>query len=100
MAAVAMLVRSTLRRRTRALAVITLLTALAGGVSIAAFAGARRTSSSFRRFVVAGRAQDVLILDDDVATDAVLVRRMPDVRAVGRARFVALTAANGELLDV
>lgn len=59
MGAVRLLVSSELRRRWRSLAVTALLVGLTGAVTLAAVGGARRTSSSFDRFLESTRSHDV-----------------------------------------
>ena len=61
MGAVRLLVGSELRRRWRSLAVTALLVGLTGAVTLAAVGGARRTSSSFDRFLESTRSHDVLV---------------------------------------
>jgi ABC-type lipoprotein release transport system permease subunit len=59
MGAVIYRARADLRARWRATLSLTLLVGLAGAVSIAAFAGARRTQSAYPRFLAASHADDV-----------------------------------------
>jgi putative ABC transport system permease protein len=101
MRAATFLVRRELRNRPRGLLVVVLLVGLAGGVTLAAFAGGRRTSTSFDRFLISSRAQDVLLIGPEVgASDVARIRAMPDVEGVGRARFLALIKPDGTPLDV
>jgi len=65
MAAVWFRFRAELRSRWKAMVVIALLAGFAGGVALAAYAGARRTESAFSRLLVATRATDVLVNPDN-----------------------------------
>ncbi len=92
-------IRAELRRRWRGLVLVALLIGLAGGASLAAFAGARRTSSAFDRFLAWSRSQDVVVLGSEVTPDQVeRVRALPDVRTVGAARFLGMAGPDGQLL--
>ncbi len=51
---------STVRRRARSYAGVAVLLALLGGLTLASFAGARRTASAYPRFREAGQALDVV----------------------------------------
>src|SRR5436305_1546619 len=91
MRAAIFLVRAEFRRRWRSLTVVMLLVGLAGGVTLVAVAGARRTASSFDRFLESTGTQDVLIFDDHVGrADVARIRALSGVEAVGWARFLAL----------
>src|SRR5919106_2634284 len=91
MRAAIFLVRAELRRRWRSLIVVALLVGLAGAVTLAAVAGARRTASSFDRFLESTGTQDVLVFDEHVSrADVARVRALPGVEAVGWAPFLAL----------
>ena len=80
---------------------IAALVAFAGGVTLASLAGARRTSTSFDRFLGSSRAQDVLVLTSDLLTaDMANIRALPGVEAAGRGRFLALVDRDGQLFDV
>ncbi len=73
MGAVSTRVRTELRRRARSAVLLVLAIAIAGGATLAAFAGARRTESAVDRFVAYSQpAQGVIIGDpDDVRAGAV-----------------------------
>jgi hypothetical protein len=99
MGAVLLVTRTELRRRWRSLALIVVLVGLAGGAALGSIAGARRTSSSFDRFLVASRVQDVLLLSRDIGPEQLVrLRDLPGVEAVGVGRHLALTGADGDLL--
>ena len=87
MGAVWFIGRAELRRRWRAVLVVTLLVGIVGAVVVAALAGAHRTSTAFGRFQDETRAADLTVfvptLDD--ATLAGL-RALPGVTAIGAAR--------------
>jgi ABC-type lipoprotein release transport system permease subunit len=88
MAAVWARARAEIRQRWRALVALSLLAGLGGGFVIAAAAGARRTDTVYQRFLVANRAADIELVDDnsDVATPIPVdeVERLPQVAGVGR----------------
>ncbi|MEX1008510.1 MAG: hypothetical protein WD271_11770, partial [Acidimicrobiia bacterium] len=93
MGAMRMLARGELRTRWRGIAVLTLLVGFAGGVVLASAAGARRTASSFDRFVASTRPGHVTINVD--AGDTELLRRiekLPQVEALTRAVGVTVFA--------
>src|SRR4051794_40789530 len=101
MRAVSFLAGSGLRRSWRGLVIVVVLVAFAGGVTLAAFAGARRTSSSYRRFITSTPSPDVILLSHDIPpSDAPRVRAIRGVIAVARARFLALVKPDGSPLDV
>jgi hypothetical protein len=99
--AVGLLVRAELRRRWRSLVVITLLVGLAGAVTLGAVAGARRTSTSFDRFLESSRNHDVLVFADDARpADVAKLRALQGVDGVGYARQLAVVRPDGEFLAV
>jgi hypothetical protein len=101
MGAVRLLVRSEFRRRWRSLIVVGLLVAFAGGVTLAAVAGARRTSTSFDRFQESTRSHDVLLFVSDITRpDVERLRALPGVDAIGYLRQLALTRPDGDFLAV
>ena len=67
---------TTLRARARAYLGVAVLLALLGGLTLASFAGARRTASAYPRFRDAGRALDVLFFHTE---DPERVRQLPGV---------------------
>ena len=79
--------RAELRSRWRALLAVALLVGLAGGATLAALAGARRTDTAFDRLVEKTDAWDVLV-NPDLGTDSVLddrdIAALPQVEAAGR----------------
>jgi hypothetical protein len=91
--------RSALRRSWRGLALVAVVVALSGSVTLAALAGARRTSSSFDRFLQLSQAQDVLVFADDARpADVRRLRSLPGVESIGYGRGLVLSLPNGELL--
>jgi hypothetical protein len=101
MSAVRLLVRAELRRRWGSLLVVTLLVVLAGGVTLAAVAGARRTATSFERFQETTRNHDVLVFAQGVdRRDVTELRSRPGVEAVGYLRQLAMIRPDGEFLAV
>jgi len=87
MAAVWMRFRAELRARWGALLALVLLVGLAGGATLAATAGARRTSSAYSRLERATQTRDVLVNPDngtDSALDDHAVAALPQVRSAGR----------------
>jgi hypothetical protein len=101
MGAVRLLVRSELRRRWRSLIVVGLLVAFAGAVTLAAIAGAQRTSTSFDRFQESVRSHDVLLFAEGIGpADVAELRSLPGVTAVGYLRQLALVRPDGDFLAV
>src|SRR5262245_15901654 len=101
MSAVRLLVRAELRRRWGSLLVVTLLVALAGGVTLAAVAGARRTETSFDRFQDATLSHDVLVFAEGIERrDVTKLRSLPGVEAIGYGRQLAMVRPDGEFLAV
>lgn len=99
--AVVLLARSVLRRQWRGLVVIVLLSGLAGGVTLAAFAGARRTSTSFDRFLVSSRNHDVIVFATSIGPrDVTRLRASPGVAGIGYARQLSLVRPDGDFLAV
>ena len=81
-----------LRIRLRAYAAVAVLLALLGGLTLASFAGARRTASAYPRFREAGRALDVQVNAGDFeAENPAVAGRMPGV--TGTATYFAFLAA-------
>lgn len=101
MRAATLLARAELRRHWRGLLVVGLLVAFAGGVTLAATAGARRTASSFDRLIESTRNEDVLVFAEDVSPAQVeRLRALPGVEALGHVRQLALVRPDGEFLAV
>jgi hypothetical protein len=89
--------RAEFRARWRALAAIALLAGVAGGVTLAALAGARRADSAFSRLLTATRADDVIVNPDlgtasELDSDAVM--RLPQVAEAGRVNGFFISPAN------
>jgi hypothetical protein len=79
--------RTESRARWKSVFALALLAGLAGGVTLTAIAGARRTSSAYSRLLVATNAADVLVNPDfgnDSGLDAKAVARLPQVTQAGR----------------
>jgi len=79
--------RAELRARWPALLAVALLVGLAGGATLAAFAGARRTDSAYDRLVAKSRAWDVLV-NPDLGSDSKIqdadIAALPQVAEAGR----------------
>jgi hypothetical protein len=104
--------RRQLRRRWAATVVLVVLVGIAGGVVLAAVAGARRTDSAMGRFVAYSRPEDLIAVvngaqgdpsDPSVGARAAAIRSqieaLPEVAAAGRAPYIFL-AANRQGSDV
>lgn len=91
MAAVWYRARAELRRDWRTVMTLAVICGLVGGASLAAAAGAWRTDSAYRRFLVAQRAYDVMVInypDDGAATfDLAELARLPQVAESARAEY-------------
>ncbi len=89
MSAIWMRARAELRARWRVLAVLAVLVALFGGTVLAAASGARRTLTSFDRFMEHLDSADVNIGQDASLPPAVIdaVSALPQVEAAGQAAF-------------
>ena len=93
MAAALLWARTNLRSQWRSAVLVVLIAGLCGGVAMAAIAGARRTSTSFSRFVSATRDINVFVAVPDQATADLstdLLRRAVDPQHVGEAVFLAV----------
>ncbi len=78
--------RAELRARWKAVVVLAVLAGIAGGVTLAAIAGARRTDSAFSRLLTATDAAQVLVNPDDgndSKLDPKAVARLPMVSDAG-----------------
>src|SRR6478736_9057713 len=97
--------RAQMRRRRAATVALTLLVGLAGGVVLAAIAGASRTDSAMARFVAFSRPEDVYVVvngpqGDPSGTavfgralaDRARVLALPQIAEAGRAPYVFMTA--------
>jgi hypothetical protein len=79
--------RAELRARWKSALALALLAGLAGGVTLAAIAGARRTDSAYSRLLVATNAAHILVNPDygnDSGLDAKAIARLPMVTRAGR----------------
>jgi hypothetical protein len=85
--------RAELRTRWRGLVAVALLAGAAGGVTLAAIAGARRTDSAYPRLTRATEAADVLV-NPDLGAESKLrtadVSRLPQVRDIARVDGLSL----------
>lgn len=90
MAGVWLWVRAELRGRWRAWVGVVLLIGLAGGATLAALAGARRTSSSFDRFGDAAAQAHAVVFTPADGDPSVLdaIERLPGVVSSGRAAIL------------
>src|SRR5437762_2845104 len=85
-AAVRLWARSELRRRWRALIALGVIAGIAGGLALAAVAGARRTSTAYSRWRIATAAPDAIVFGTQVGksdTDYTPVLELPEVVAGG-----------------
>src|SRR5437762_8174045 len=86
-AAVRMWARSVLGRRWKALVALGVIAGIAAGLSLAAIAGARRTSTAYTRFRKATVAPDAIVFGTQVGqenTDYTPVMKLPEVVAGGQ----------------
>jgi hypothetical protein len=90
MSAVLARARAELRARWRAMVLLAVLVGLAGGVVLAAVAGARRTGSVMDRFLTYHRSTNVQI---DKGLDPDVLRRLPMVADVAQGGYLAMVAA-------
>jgi hypothetical protein len=88
MAAVRARVRAELRRRWRASVLLAVLVGLAGGVVLAAVAGARRTDSAMDRFLAYSRPLNVYLQGENLDVEA--VERLPQVADSDQGAYMAL----------
>jgi hypothetical protein len=89
MAAVWVRAAAELRRRWRATVLLAVLVGLAGGVVLAAVAGARRTDSAMDRFLAYNRPLNVHVWGERLDLHA--VERLPQVADFDSGAFMALT---------
>lgn len=102
MGAVWMWARIDLRHRWSSTVSLGLMIALVSAVVLTGIAGARRTQSSYDRFLVASRAADVIVFLDE-ETNAAAVRELgeqPIVEAIGWARTLVLFNEQGDFFSV
>ena len=104
MTAVLLRIRSDLRARWRAWLGLTLIMGIAGGAVIAAVAGARRTDSSYSRFLGAMRAPDALVFESVDPSFASIppdkLSAMPQVAATARLVGYTITEPDVNLVAV
>jgi hypothetical protein len=97
LAAVWLRFRAELRSRWRALLALALLVGFAGGATLAAVAGARRTDTAFSRLLADTESWDVLV-NPDLGTDSALrakdVAALPQVAEAGRVDGLFLVPAD------
>ena len=89
--------RAELRARWRALLGVALLVGLAGGVTLAAVAGARRTDTAFSRLLEKTNAADILVNPDNGIDSALRledVAKLPQVAQIGREDGLMVSPAN------
>ena len=95
MTAVLLRVRSDLRARWRAWLGLTLIMGIAGGTIIGAVAGARRTDSSYSRFLRAMRAPDALVFESNDSSFASIppekIASLPQVADTARLTGYTIT---------
>jgi putative ABC transport system permease protein len=91
MAAVWTRARAELRHRWRATLLLVVLVGLAGGVVLAAVAGARRTATVMDRFLAWHRATNVGVAVEGLDPGA--VRRLPQVADIAEGGYLAMVAA-------
>lgn len=91
-----MLMLRALRTHWRTTFGVALVIALAGGLSLATLAGARRTASAFSRFLVAADASDLTVglapVGDDVTPPDIIARTDPLLEAAARLPGVERTS--------
>jgi ABC-type lipoprotein release transport system permease subunit len=102
MAAVWYRFRAELRTRWQSMIVLALLVGVAGGVALAALAGARRTDSAFSRLYANTKMWDILV-NPDMGTDSVLrpsaVERLPMVASAAKANGIGLFPSNARTVS-
>ena len=100
MGAVWLCTRAQLRGRALASLVLALLVGLAGGMALAALAGARRSDTALARFLTASDTVDAMVVWDtsveltnrtDRADQLATIAALPQVRAAHRVSFVIVS---------
>jgi len=100
MGAVWMRAGAELRRRWASGLALALLIGLVSAVVLTGFAGARRTSSSFDRFITESRPADVDVFPGEVTRQEVReFARVPYITAIGRAQTLQLQYPDGEFVN-
>ena len=88
MGAVSLLAQRDVRRRWQGLVPLVLVVSIAGGVMLTAVAGARRTASSYDRFVETSKAADVSVETQGPAAGLVRrLERLPEVAEISQTKF-------------
>ena len=95
MAVVTYLLRADLRRRWRSLAMLALLIAIVVGAVLTATAGARRTRTSFDRYLSEVRPMDALVTFEDEPLDPAAVEQIDGIEAAIDYRWYAVFPAGG-----
>ena len=93
------LARAQLRRRWRALAALTVLVGVIGGLAIALIAGARRSASVVERYFAAGIPYDLEVSGTSLTRDELL--DLPEVVRADPSAYVAMVrvAPDGTVVD-
>lgn len=89
MGAVSTRARAELRRRLRSAVLLVLAIGIAGGATLAAFAGARRTDSAVDRFVAYSKPGQGVVIADPTSYPA--IERLPQVEASTHGARMAIT---------
>ncbi|HTK16003.1 MAG TPA: FtsX-like permease family protein, partial [Acidimicrobiia bacterium] len=92
MGAVSTRARAELRRRMRSAVLLVLAIGIAGGATLAAFAGARRTDSAVDRFVAYSKPADGVVIADAALYPR--VRRLPQLAASTLVARMVLTGSD------
>ena len=95
MAVVTYLLRADLRRRWRSLAMLALLIAVVVGAVLTATAGARRTRTSFDRYLSEVRPIDALVTFEGDPPDPAAVEQIDGIEAAIEFRWYAVFPAGG-----
>jgi hypothetical protein len=96
MGAVRLCVSNLLRRRVAGMVAVAMLIAVAGGVVLAAFAGARRTETAYPRLLAQQNALDVIVSPGfGDAVSAKLLRSLPSVELAGNAYGFGISSWDG-----
>jgi hypothetical protein len=93
-----MIAWSEARRRWRALVALVAVVAIAGGVTLALLAGARRTATAYDRLIAASRSSHASIFmpdDEELPARHAALGRMPEVETFAAARTL-FARAEGE----
>lgn len=92
-----MCARSEISRRWASLVVLGVLAGAAGGLSVAAVAGARRTNTVYSRWRAATAAPDAIVFGTQVGASDVdysRVERLPEVAAAGKFELAGITVTH------